>query len=100
MNEGCTRAPDRVQLPPSKLQSPTNQGTTMKRLILATAITALSLGAAACADTAPRRVYVAAAAPPESWEQHVRWCFNHHPGYDPRSNTFVGRDGYPHECRG
>jgi hypothetical protein len=71
----------------------------MKRAILITAIACAGLGLGACADTAPRRVYVAAAAP-ETWDQHVRWCFNHHPGYDPRSNTFVGRDGYPHECRG
>jgi hypothetical protein len=29
---------------------------------------------------------------------HVRWCLNHYRSYDPRSDTFVGFDGYRHRC--
>jgi hypothetical protein len=29
---------------------------------------------------------------------HVEWCMNRYRSYDPRSNTFVGYDGYRHEC--
>jgi hypothetical protein len=31
--------------------------------------------------------------------RHVRWCLNHYRTYDPRSNTFIGYDGYRHRCR-
>ncbi|MBL8893800.1 MAG: BA14K family protein [Rhizobiales bacterium] len=29
---------------------------------------------------------------------HVQYCFNRYRSYDPRSNTFLGYDGYRHEC--
>lgn len=31
---------------------------------------------------------------------HVQWCLNRYRTYDPRSNTFVGNDGYRHVCAG
>lgn len=31
---------------------------------------------------------------------HARWCLDHHHTYDPRSNTYIGGDGYRHSCRG
>ena len=31
---------------------------------------------------------------------HVQWCLNRYRSYDPRSNTFLGYDGYRHECNG
>lgn len=31
--------------------------------------------------------------------RHVRWCLNRYRSYDPRSNTFLGYDGYRHRCR-
>jgi hypothetical protein len=30
---------------------------------------------------------------------HVRWCLNRYRSYDPRSNSFMGYDGYRHRCR-
>ncbi len=30
---------------------------------------------------------------------HVQWCLNRYRTYDPRSNTYVGNDGYRHACR-
>ena len=30
---------------------------------------------------------------------HVRWCLNRYRSYDPRSDTYVGYDGYRHRCR-
>jgi hypothetical protein len=29
---------------------------------------------------------------------HVEWCLNRYRSYDPRTNTFLGYDGYRHEC--
>ena len=29
---------------------------------------------------------------------HVEWCLDRYRSYDPRSNTFMGYDGYRHEC--
>ena len=29
---------------------------------------------------------------------HVQWCYDHYRSYDARSNTFMGYDGYRHEC--
>jgi len=31
---------------------------------------------------------------------HVQWCLNRYRSYDPRSNTYMGYDGYRHRCRG
>jgi hypothetical protein len=30
---------------------------------------------------------------------HVRYCLNRYRTYDPRSDTFIGYDGYRHRCR-
>lgn len=29
---------------------------------------------------------------------HVQYCLNRYRSYDPRTNTFMGYDGYRHEC--
>ena len=29
---------------------------------------------------------------------HVQWCYDRYRSYDARSNTFMGYDGYRHEC--
>ena len=62
-----------------------------KRLLLL-GLLAASSGLAACAeyDYPPPRPYPG---------EHVRWCLNHHPGYDPATNLFPGADGQPHVCR-
>lgn len=31
---------------------------------------------------------------------HVEWCLNRYRSYDPSSDTFLGYDGYRHQCRG
>jgi len=31
---------------------------------------------------------------------HVRWCLNRYRSYDPRTDTYLGYDGYRHRCRG
>ena len=31
---------------------------------------------------------------------HMRWCLNRYRSYNPRTDTFVGHDGYRHRCRG
>ncbi len=33
------------------------------------------------------------------WRQHIRACFATYPTYDPRTDTFIGRDRRPHRCR-
>jgi hypothetical protein len=35
---------------------------------------------------------------PNYARRHVEWCYKHHRTYDPRSNTYIGRDGRPREC--
>ncbi len=30
---------------------------------------------------------------------HVQWCLSRYRSYDPRSDTFMGYDGYRHRCR-
>ena len=40
--------------------------------------------------------------PGPSWRMraHIRACFRAYgPDYDPRSNTYIGDDGYEHRCR-
>jgi len=69
----------------------------MKPVLIAATVAALGLMACACAEEGPRRVVYVAGAP--GWDRHVQWCLDHHPGYDPRTNQFIGRDGYPHVCR-
>jgi hypothetical protein len=29
---------------------------------------------------------------------HVQWCLNRYRSYDPRTNTYMGYDGYRHRC--
>ena len=29
---------------------------------------------------------------------HVQWCLNHYRSYNPSTNTFMGYDGYAHNC--
>lgn len=31
--------------------------------------------------------------------EHVRWCMDRYRSYDPRSNSFIGRDGREYRCR-
>lgn len=31
---------------------------------------------------------------------HVRWCLDHYRTYNPRTNSFIGSDGYRHACIG
>ena len=70
----------------------------MKRILIAATIAGLGLMAGACAeDYGPRRVY--ALGPGPGWDRHEQWCFNHRPGYDPQSNTWVGPNGEPRVCR-
>ncbi len=72
----------------------------MRKLIILSALAATAASLCACAEPYPRRVYVVGPPPPgPAWDAHVDWCLNHHPGYDPRTNAFIGRDGYPHVCR-
>lgn len=36
---------------------------------------------------------------PVRGSRHVRYCLDRYRSYDPRSNTFMGYDGYRHRCR-
>ena len=31
---------------------------------------------------------------------HVQWCLNRYRSYNPRTDTYMGYDGYRHRCRG
>lgn len=31
---------------------------------------------------------------------HVQWCLNRYRSYNPRTDTYMGFDGYRHRCRG
>ena len=33
------------------------------------------------------------------YDAHVQWCLNRYRSYDPRSDTYMGYDGYRHRCR-
>jgi hypothetical protein len=33
-------------------------------------------------------------------EAHVQWCFDHYRTYNPRTNSYIGSDGYRHACIG
>jgi hypothetical protein len=38
--------------------------------------------------------------PDGGWHAHIRACFEAYgQNYDPRSDTYIGRSGYPHRCR-
>jgi hypothetical protein len=64
----------------------------MRKVLVWASLTATASALCACADYPPPPPY-----PPPGL--HVRWCLAHHPGYDPRSNLFPGRDGRLHPCR-
>ena len=68
-------------------------GRTMKRAVLA-ALALAGAGLTACADYPPPY----GPPPPEPYRVHVRRCFRLHPNYDPRSNTWIDGNGYPHPC--
>ncbi len=34
-----------------------------------------------------------------AWERHVDRCLDRYRSYDPRSDTYLGYDGYRHYCR-
>jgi len=40
----------------------------------------------------------AAAPPPRYYGRSVEWCMRHYRSYDPRSETYMGYDGYRHQC--
>ena len=68
----------------------------MKRFSIATLACGLGMVSSACAD-----YYPPPPSPPPPGvvrAHHVRWCFNHHGGYDPRTNVYIGSDGSPHLC--
>lgn len=33
------------------------------------------------------------------YNAHVQWCFSRYRSYDPRTDTYLGYDGYRHRCR-
>lgn len=33
-----------------------------------------------------------------AWRRHVQACFAAYPSYDPRTDTYIGRDRRPHRC--
>jgi hypothetical protein len=63
----------------------------MTRKLLLLSVLAAGAGLAACVDNVPPP------GPPPG--AHIRWCLNHHPGYNPNTNLFPGADGRPHVCR-
>ena len=72
------------------------------------ALLGFGIGALATApryyEPPPPRVYYAPPPPPEygyyagPTAQHISWCESRYRSYDARNNTFVGYDGYLHEC--
>ena len=72
---------------------------TVLRPLLAAAVLAGAGLLAGCEDYPPPPPRWGPPPPPPGWRAHVRRCFYVHPSYDPRSNTFIGEDGYPHPCR-
>jgi len=48
--------------------------------------------------TYPWWLYVAALPYASYSDAHVEWCLNRYQSYDPRTNTYLGYDGFRHEC--
>ncbi len=71
----------------------------MRNVLLMTALAVVGTGVCGCAAQGPRQVYIYEAAPGTAWGAHVDWCLANRPGYDPRTNQFIDRDGYPRACR-
>lgn len=44
-----------------------------------------------------RRDYYAYQPGPD-YSRSVRWCMHHYRSYDPRTETYLGYDGYRHHC--
>lgn len=54
---------------------------------------------------APAPAYYPPPPPPayydRGWtEAHIEWCLTRYRSYNPATNTFIGYDGYQHQCRG
>ena len=66
----------------------------MKRFAILAATCGVGLLASACVDYPPPL------PPPPAviHARHVRWCFNHHPRYNPDTNVFIAFDGSPRVC--
>jgi hypothetical protein len=71
------------------------------------AILGLSIGALAApryyAPPPPPPVYYEPPPPDYGYyggptAQHISWCESRYRSYDPRNNSFVGYDGYIHQC--
>ncbi|WP_158916828.1 BA14K family protein [Caulobacter sp. S45] len=69
----------------------------MRKLTILALATGLGLLTAACETyyppPPPRPIPPAVAR-----ENHVRWCYNNHGGYNPRTNVYIAGDGSPHYC--
>ena len=48
--------------------------------------------------TYPWWLYVASLPYASYSDAHVEWCLNRYQSYDPRTNTYLGYDGFRHEC--
>ncbi len=72
----------------------------IRPLILAAVLAAGGAALAGCEDYPPPPPpgYGPPPPPPPGYRRHVRRCFRIHPDYNPRTNTFIGADGYPHPC--
>jgi hypothetical protein len=72
------------------------------------AILGLAIGSLAAPSyyyAPPPPVYYAPPPPPPAYgyyggptAQHISWCESRYRSYDARYNTFVGYDGYVHQC--
>jgi hypothetical protein len=67
----------------------------MRKLLILGVVTGTGLLATACESyyPPPRPVPPAVAR-----ENHVRWCYDHHGGYNPENNVYIAGDGSPHYC--
>ncbi len=67
----------------------------MKKIAIVGAACGVGLLASACAE-----YYPPPPPPPPGviHARHVRWCFNHHAGYNPDTNVYIAFDGSPHYC--
>ena len=68
----------------------------MKKLVTVSLVCGAGLLATACADYYPPPP--PPIPPAVARENHVRWCYDHHPGYNARSNVYIAGDGSPHYC--
>ncbi len=52
----------------------------------------------ALAGAAGGAIIGAATTPTGQTSDHVRWCAERYRSYDPRTDTYMGYDGYRHRC--